>query len=176
MEKIDAGGQNESVSVPAALFTASGTGFHRKLEFTGTAATALPAGRHLPDFSRFYDASLDEPQVLVGVCSFDSGFVFCALTMRRSDVRQGYGRGSSAVVRESRESCWELKSPTMHEPVAISTKAAQREMIIPSLLVWLYRWSQPGARRERRHGLLVGGLSTGFLAWRSSWQRRRRVG
>jgi K(+)-stimulated pyrophosphate-energized sodium pump len=165
-KKIDAGGQNESVSVPAALFTASGAGFHRKLEFTGTGRRPLylPAAT-LPDFSRFYDASLMNPKVLVGVLLGSmSVFVFCALTMK------AVGRAAKGMVEEVRRQFREkpgimlgTQEPDYAEPVAISTKAAQREMIIPSLLALVVPvvtglvLDVSGVM-----GLLVGGLSTGF--------------
>ena len=90
----------------------------------------------LPDFSRYYDASLMNPKVLVGVfLGAMSTFVFCAMTMK------AVGRAAKGMVEEVRRQFREKKgimegteTPDYAEPVAISTKAAQREMVVPSLL------------------------------------------
>ncbi|MEO8493854.1 MAG: sodium-translocating pyrophosphatase [Planctomycetota bacterium] len=90
----------------------------------------------LPDFTTYYDASLMNPKVLVGVfLGAMSTFVFCAMTMK------AVGRAAKGMVEEVRRQFREkpgimegTETPDYAAPVAISTKAAQREMIVPSLL------------------------------------------
>ena len=90
----------------------------------------------LPDFTQYYEASLMNPKVLVGVfLGAMATFVFCAMTMK------AVGRAAKGMVEEVRRQFRENKGimegtakPDYAAPVAISTKAAQREMIMPSLL------------------------------------------
>ena len=90
----------------------------------------------LPDFAHYYDASLMNPKVLVGVfLGCMATFVFCAMTM------QAVGRAAQGMVEEVRRQFKEKPGimtykdkPDYAAPVAISTKAAQKEMILPSLL------------------------------------------
>jgi K(+)-stimulated pyrophosphate-energized sodium pump len=92
-------------------------------------------------------------------------FVFCALTMK------AVGRAAGKMVEEVRRQFREIKGimdgtgkPDYAACVSISTKGAQKEMLLPSLLVILIPIAVglilgvPGSM-----GLLVGGLSTGFL-------------
>ncbi len=90
----------------------------------------------LPDFTTYYDASLMNPKVLVGVfIGAMAVFAFCAMTMK------AVGRAAKGMVEEVRRQFREnagimagTSQPDYAAPVAISTKAAQREMILPSLL------------------------------------------
>ena len=90
----------------------------------------------LPDFARFYNASLLNPMVLVGVfIGCMATFVFCAMTM------QAVGRAAQGMVEEVRRQFREKPGimdgkdqPDYEAPVAISTKAAQKEMVLPSIL------------------------------------------
>jgi len=90
----------------------------------------------LPDYARYYDASLMNPKVLVGVfIGCMATFVFCAMTM------QAVGRAAQGMVEEVRRQFREkpgimdnTEKPDYKTPVAISTVAAQREMVLPSLL------------------------------------------
>ncbi len=76
------------------------------------------------------------PKVLVGMfLGAMARFVFCAMTMK------AVGRAAKGMVEEVRRQFREKPGimkgtdlPDYAAPVAISTKAAQREMIIPSLL------------------------------------------
>ena len=76
------------------------------------------------------------PKVLVGVfLGAMATFVFCAMTMK------AVGRAAKGMVEEVRRQFREKagimdgsEQPDYATPVQISTKAAQREMIIPSLL------------------------------------------
>ncbi|HJN11642.1 MAG TPA: sodium-translocating pyrophosphatase [Pirellulaceae bacterium] len=90
----------------------------------------------LPDFTTYYDASLMNPKVLVGVfLGAMATFVFCAMTMK------AVGRAAKGMVEEVRRQFREkpgimegTETPDYAAPVAISTVAAQREMVLPSLL------------------------------------------
>jgi inorganic pyrophosphatase/K(+)-stimulated pyrophosphate-energized sodium pump len=90
----------------------------------------------LPDFARYYDASLLNPKILVGVfIGCMATFVFCAMTMN------AVGRAAGGMVEEVRRQFKENPGimdysvkPDYATPVRISTLAAQKEMIAPSLL------------------------------------------
>ncbi|MEN1679512.1 MAG: sodium-translocating pyrophosphatase [Planctomycetota bacterium] len=90
----------------------------------------------LPQFNVFFDATLMNPKVLVGVFfGAMATFVFCAMTMK------AVGRAAQGMVEEVRRQFKSLpgimdgsQTPDYTAPVAISTAAAQREMIGPSLL------------------------------------------
>ncbi|GIW94487.1 MAG: hypothetical protein KatS3mg110_2528 [Pirellulaceae bacterium] len=119
----------------------------------------------LPDFTNYYEASLMNPKVLVGVLvGAMATFVFCALTMK------AVGRAAKGMVEEVRRQFRERKgimegteTPDYAAPVAISTRAAQREMILPSL-VGLILPVATGLLLGVGGvlGLLVGTLTTGF--------------
>ena len=119
----------------------------------------------MADFMRFYDATLMNPKGLVGLfIGAMSTFVFCALTMK------AVGRAAKGMVEEVRRQFREkpgimlgTDTPDYAAPVEISTKAAQKEMILPSLLALLMPvvcglvLGVGGVM-----GMLVGGLTTGF--------------
>lgn len=119
----------------------------------------------LSDFAIFYDATVLNPRVLIGVfLGCMATFVFCAMTM------QAVGRAAQGMVNEVRRQFSEnpgimdgTAKPDYERPVAISTKAAQREMILPSLLGLLtpvatgWLLGVGGVL-----GLLVGALTCGF--------------
>ncbi|MDA7979659.1 MAG: sodium-translocating pyrophosphatase [Pirellulales bacterium] len=119
----------------------------------------------LPQFATYYDASLMNPKVLVGVfLGAMATFVFCAMTMK------AVGRAAKGMVEEVRRQFREnpgimdgSAKPDYARPVAISTKAAQKEMILPSLLglatpvVVGLLLGVSGVM-----GLLVGALTAGF--------------
>jgi len=119
----------------------------------------------MADFMRYYDVTLMNPKVLVGVLIGSmSVFLFCAMTMK------AVGRAAKGMVEEVRRQFREMpgimkgtQQPDYAAPVAISTKAAQREMILPSMLALLI----PVAAGMLLGvggvmGLLIGGLATGF--------------
>ncbi|MEX2111914.1 MAG: sodium/proton-translocating pyrophosphatase, partial [Pirellulales bacterium] len=119
----------------------------------------------LPDFTRYYDASLMNPKVLVGAfLGAMSTFLFCAMTMK------AVGRAAKGMVEEVRRQFREkpgimnyTEKPDYAAPVAISTRAAQREMILPSLLALatpVVTGLILGVAGVM--GLLVGALTTGF--------------
>jgi len=119
----------------------------------------------VPDFSRFYNFSLLNPKVLVGVFfGVMVAFVFCAMTMK------AVGRAAGAMVDEVRRQFREIAGIMEYEAepdyaacVEISTAAAQREMILPAMLGLLSPivvgliLGVPGVV-----GLLVGALTSGF--------------
>ncbi len=119
----------------------------------------------MADFMRHYDATLMNPKVLVGMfIGAMSTFVFCALTMK------AVGRAAKGMVEEVRRQFREkpgimqgTDQPDYAAPVEISTKAAQREMVLPSLLALalpvVVGWAL-GVGGVM--GMLVGGLTTGF--------------
>jgi inorganic pyrophosphatase/K(+)-stimulated pyrophosphate-energized sodium pump len=117
------------------------------------------------DYMRFYDVTLMNPKVLVGMfVGAMSVFVFCALTMK------AVGRAAKGMVEEVRRQFREkpgimegTELPDYAAPVAISTKAAQQEMVLPSVLalaVPVLVGLVLGVSGVL--GLLVGGLTTGF--------------
>ena len=119
----------------------------------------------MADFMQFYDVTLMNPKVLVGMfIGAMITFVFCALTMK------AVGRAAKGMVEEVRRQFREkpgimagTETPDYATPVAISTKAAQKEMVVPSLLALLVPivvgllLGVGGVM-----GLLVGGLTSGF--------------
>ena len=119
----------------------------------------------MQDYMRFYDVTLMNPKVIVGMfVGAMSVFVFCALTMK------AVGRAAKGMVEEVRRQFREkpgimagTELPDYAAPVAISTKAAQKEMVLPSVLalaVPVVVGLVLGVSGVL--GLLVGGLTTGF--------------
>ena len=119
----------------------------------------------MADYMRHYDVTLMNPKVLVGLfIGAMSTFVFCALTMK------AVGRAAKGMVEEVRRQFREkpgimqgTDTPDYAAPVAISTKAAQKEMVLPSLLALalpVVTGLLLGVGGVM--GLLVGGLTTGF--------------
>jgi len=88
------------------------------------------------DIADLYDATVLNPRVLIGVfLGCMATFVFCAMTMK------AVGRAAFGMVEEVRRQFREDKGimagtskPDYARPVAISTRAAQQEMILPSLM------------------------------------------
>ncbi|MCP4267631.1 MAG: sodium-translocating pyrophosphatase [Candidatus Brocadiaceae bacterium] len=139
------------------------TGIHA-VEIAGR--TVDTAALQISDLMSYYNITLMNPKVLVGlfVGSMVS-FVFCALTMK------AVGRAAAQMVAEVRRQFKEIAGimdgtgqPDYASCVAISTKGAQKEMLLPSLLAIFIPiivglvLGVPGSM-----GLLAGGLSTGFL-------------
>ena len=119
----------------------------------------------LGHFMTFYDVTLLNPKVISGlVLGVLLVFVFCAMTM------QAVGRAAHAMVREVRRQFKEIPGlmegkaqPDYARCVEISTKGAQKEMIIPSLMALVVPvgvgllLNVAGVL-----GLLAGGLACGF--------------
>jgi len=119
----------------------------------------------MPDFVRYYDVSIMNPKVLVGMfMGVMLAFVFCAMTMK------AVGRSAGDMVEEVRRQFREIpgimegqSEPDYAACVAISTKAAQREMIIPALLGLVIPVAVGlvlGVSGVM--GMLAGGLTSGF--------------
>jgi len=119
----------------------------------------------MQDFAAAYDLTVMNPQLLCGVfIGAMMAFVFCAMTMK------AVGRAAGAMVEEVRRQFREISgildgsgTPDYANCVMISTKGAQREMLVPSLLAIVVPvlvgiiLGVTGVI-----GLLVGGLTTGF--------------
>ncbi len=119
----------------------------------------------ITDFVTAYDLSMFNPLLLGGIfIGAMMAFVFCAMTMK------AVGRAAGAMVEEVRRQFREIPgimegkaTPEYAKCVAISTKGAQREMILPSLLALIVPIAIGiilGVAGVV--GLLVGGLTTGF--------------
>lgn len=119
----------------------------------------------MPDYVRYYDVSIMNPRVLVGTfLGVMLAFVFCAMTMK------AVGRSAKSMVEEVRRQFHEIAGimegeaePDYAACVDISTKAAQREMIIPAVLglvVPILVGLLLGVGGVM--GMLAGGLTSGF--------------
>lgn len=117
------------------------------------------------DFINFFQVNLINPKVLVGAfIGAMAAFLFCGLTMG------AVGRAAESMVQEVRRQFREIKgilegkaTPDYGRCVEISTRSAQREMIIPSMLAIIIPiivgvvLGVAGVL-----GLLTGGLAAGF--------------
>ena len=134
-------------------------------EFLGfTKYAAERAG--IMDFVDAFELHIMNPLLLCGL--FIGGmmaFVFCAMTMK------AVGRAAGSMVEEVRRQFRDIPGimegtgkPDYAACVAISTKGAQKEMLVPSLLAIIVPvvtgviLGVPGVM-----GLLAGGLTTGFV-------------
>ncbi len=117
------------------------------------------------DFINFFQVNLINPKVLVGAfLGAMAAFLFCGLTMG------AVGRAAESMVQEVRRQFREIKGilegkavPDYGRCVEISTRSAQREMIIPSLLaivIPIVVGLVLGVAGVL--GLLTGGLAAGF--------------
>ena len=143
------------------------------LERIGTSVLSLPGGVEktlqeatFTDFMIYFDVTLMNPKVLSGMfIGSMMAFLFCGLTMN------AVGRAAQSMVEEVRRQFRNIKGiltgeaePDYARCVQISTKGAQKEMILPSLLAIIVPivtgliFGVPGVI-----GLLVGGLSAGFV-------------
>lgn len=118
------------------------------------------------DFMVYYDVTLMNPKVLAGMfLGSMMAFMFCGLTMN------AVGRAAGHMVEEVRRQFKEIKGiltgeaqPDYARCVEISTKGAQHEMVLPSVLAIIAPiltgliFGVTGVV-----GLLIGGLSTGFV-------------
>ena len=118
------------------------------------------------DFMNYYEVNLMNPKVLVGAfLGSMMAFLFCGLTMN------AVGRAAQKMVNEVRRQFREIKgilegeaTPDYARCVEISTKGAQHEMLLPSLLAIIaptvtgLLFGVAGVM-----GLLVGGLASGFV-------------
>lgn len=121
---------------------------------------------NLVDFMNVYDVHLMNPRVLLGLfIGSMMAFLFCGLTMN------AVGRAATQMVNEVRRQFREKVGimdgkvdPDYARCVEISTKAAQKEMIVPALLAVFAPvivgviFGVPGVL-----GLLAGALAGGFV-------------
>ena len=119
----------------------------------------------IPDFMNYFQVNLMNPKVLVGAfVGAMAAFLFCGLTM------EAVGRAAQKMVEEVRRQFREIAgilegkaTPDYSSCVEISTRAAQHEMIFPSILaivIPIIVGCLLGVAGVL--GLLVGGLSCGF--------------
>lgn len=124
------------------------------------------ADANFADFMDYYQVTLMNPKVIVGVfLGSMMAFLFCGLTMN------AVGRASQEMVEEVRRQFREIKgildgtgTPDYARCVEISTKSAQREMLLPSLLAIAIPIAVGlllGVAGVM--GLLTGGLGSGFV-------------
>lgn len=132
---------------------------------------ALPNGvaaaqATLVDFMEAYNVNLMNPVVLVGIfIGSMMAFLFCGLTMN------AVGRAAQKMVAEVRRQFRTIKGilegkadPDYARCVEISTKGAQQEMLLPSILAIVVPVATGlvlGVAGVL--GLLIGGLATGFV-------------
>ena len=134
------------------------------LEVGGRTVDTVSAS--IMDIVNYYDITLMNPMVLVGVfVGAMMAFLFCGLTMN------AVGRAAEKMVIEVRRQFREIagilegrQRPDYTSCVRISTKAAQHEMVFPSLLAIIVPMlvgvilGPAGVI-----GLLAGGLGAGFV-------------
>lgn len=120
----------------------------------------------IPEIVSYYQVNLMNPRVLAGVfMGAMMAFLFCGMTMN------AVGRAAQKMVVEVRRQFREIKGilegkqrPDYKRCVEISTKAAQHEMIVPSLTAIIVPvlvgiiLGEAGVM-----GLLIGGLGAGFI-------------
>lgn len=123
------------------------------------------ASAHIDDFVSAYNLTLFNPILLGGLfIGAMMAFLFCAMTMK------AVGRAAGAMVDEVRRQFKEIpgilegtSTPEYAKCVAISTKGAQREMIVPSFLAILVPIAVGVLMGVAGVvGLLAGGLTAGF--------------
>lgn len=135
-------------------------------EFIGSAGEMFnPSDAGITDFMEFFQVNLINPKVIVG-CFIGAmaAFLFCGLTMG------AVSRAASSMVEEVRRQFREIKgilqgeaTPDYGRCVEISTRGAQREMVLPAILAILIPvivgivLGVAGVL-----GLLAGSLATGF--------------
>ncbi len=120
----------------------------------------------IADFVAVYDLSIMNPKLLCGL--FIGGmmaFIFCAITMK------AVGKTAGDMVNEVRRQFREIPGimegtgkPDYARCVAISTKGAQRQMVLPSLLaIFVPVIAGLILGVAGLMGLLAGGLTCGFV-------------
>ena len=146
--------------------THAGETFFNIIMPNGDAMKVVTENATIIDIMNYYQINLMNPKVLIGVfIGSMMVFVFCGLTLN------AVGRAAQKMVEEVRRQFREIKGiltgegkPDYARCVEISTKGAQREMMLPSLLtiaapiVTGLIFGVPGIM-----GLLVGALGSGFV-------------
>lgn len=135
------------------------------LEFSN-GDTVQVANASFVDFMNYFQVTLMNPKVLSGIfIGSMMAFLFCGLTMN------AVGRAAQQMVEEVRRQFREIKgiltgenTPDYARCVEISTKGAQKEMLLPSLLaigIPIIVGLVLGVSGVM--GLLAGGLGAGFV-------------
>ena len=133
---------------------------------SGVAGQVAASDASILDILKHFNVSLMNPSVLAGVfIGSMMAFLFCGLTMN------AVGRAAQKMVVEVRRQFHEIKgiltgegTPDYKRCVEISTKAAQYEMLVPSIIAILAPvlvgvvLGVAGVL-----GLLIGGLGAGFV-------------
>ena len=133
---------------------------------SGVAGQVAASDASILDILKHFNVSLMNPSVLAGVfIGSMMAFLFCGLTMN------AVGRAAQKMVVEVRRQVHEIKgiltgegTPDYKRCVEISTKAAQYEMLVPSIIAILAPvlvgvvLGVAGVL-----GLLIGGLGAGFV-------------
>jgi len=141
-------------------------GFTADLSVANAGKAVLASQAKIMHFVENYNLHIMNPLLLCGIfIGAMMAFVFCAMTMK------AVGRAAGAMVNEVRRQFKEIPgimegtgTPDYARCVEISTAGAQKEMLIPSLLAIAVPVATglvlgvPGVL-----GLLVGGLTTGFV-------------
>ncbi|MFB3918696.1 MAG: sodium-translocating pyrophosphatase [Candidatus Velamenicoccus archaeovorus] len=168
MSKLDPSVRKRTDALDSLGNTTAATGKGFAIGSAALTALALIAAYNdqVVMFGKTVDLSLMNPKVIIGL--FIGGmlpFAFCALTM------QAVGRAASGIVVEVRRQFKEIVGlmegkvkPDYAGCVMIATKAAQKEMILPSLLA-IISPIVVGllAGLEAQAGLLIGATVTGFV-------------
>ena len=140
---------------------------HAGTQITNVAGEMIDAAQAtIPDMMAYYNVTLMNPVVLVGIfIGAMMAFLFCGLTMN------AVGRAAQSMVTEVRRQFREIKgiltreaTPDYARCVEISTKGAQREMLLPSfiaIIVPVVVGLILGVAGVM--GLLIGGLGAGFV-------------
>ncbi len=132
----------------------------------GNGVTIPTVTANLKDFMTYFEVNLMNPNVLIGIfIGSMMAFIFCGLTMN------AVGRAAQKMVDEVRRQFRTIKgilegetTPDYARCVEISTKGAQKEMIVPSILAIVTPiivgiiFGVSGVM-----GLLAGALGSGFV-------------
>jgi K(+)-stimulated pyrophosphate-energized sodium pump len=151
-----------------AAQSADGVYIVGKMKFSagGIADTINAKTAHIMDFINAYGLNIMNPKLICGLfIGAAMAFVFCAMTMK------AVGRAAGAMVNEVRRQFKEIPGimeatakPDYARCVYISTRGAQKQMILPSMLaiiVPVLTGLLLGVAGVM--GLLAGGLSCGFV-------------
>jgi len=138
---------------------------HTTLQFADGLSLETAKAQFL-DLMRYYNVTLMNPLVLVGIfLGSMMAFSFCGLAI--TAVGKAAGRMVDEVRRQFKEIAGIMEGkaePDYARCVEISTRGAQRAMVLPSLLAIIVPVTTglllgiPGVM-----GLLIGGTSTGFV-------------
>jgi len=148
------------------IFTVGNTTFAKGAVMEKVAGAIDITTASTADLVAAYDLSIMNPKLICGLfLGAMMAFVFCAMTMK------AVGKTAGDMVNEVRRQFKEIPGimegtgkPDYARCVAISTKGAQREMILPALLaIFVPVAGGLVLGVAGLLGLLTGGLATGFV-------------